>query len=177
MEEIFKSIPEYEGLYEISNLQNVKSLNRIIIRSNGQKVKIKEKILKPAIGSRGYYSVVLCNNIRQRTECIHILMAKTFISNPENKKEVNHINAITTDNRIENLEWVTHKENMTHAKLLGLIKYNKGEKHYSSKLKDNDIIIIRSLSGIKSHSQIAKMFTIDKSQVSRIINRKIWNHI
>jgi hypothetical protein len=177
MEEIFKSIVGYEGLYEISNLQNVKSLNRVIIRSNGQKVRIKERILKPAIGGRGYYSVVLCNDVRQRSECIHILMAKTFIPNPENKKEVNHINAITTDNRIENLEWCTHKENMTHAKTLGLIKYNKGEKHYSSKLKNIDIMQIRSLSGIKPHYQIAKMFNVDKSQISRIINRKIWNHI
>lgn len=179
IQEIYKAIPNYEGFYEISNFQNVKSLERVINRNNGQKVRLKEKILKPAIGGRGYLSVVLCNEERQRTECIHILMAKTFIENPENKKEVNHINAITTDNRIENLEWVTHRENMVHAKKLGLIEYKKGQDHYSSKLTDIDVIKIKSILKDKTHShlEISKMFNVDKSQISRINSGKTWNHI
>lgn len=178
-EEIYKSIPNYEGFYEISNFQNVKSLSRVITRKNGQKVRLKEKILKPAIGGRGYLSVVLCNDERQRSECIHMLMAKTFIPNPENKKEINHINAITTDNRIENLEWVTHKENMIHAKKLGLIEYKKGQDHYSSKLVDSDVIKIKKMLSEKiySYSQIAKVFNVDKSQISRINSGKTWSHI
>lgn len=96
MEE-FKDIEGYEGLYKISNLGNVKNKHG--------------RILKPGI-SRGYLNVGMCKNKIQKTLYVHRLVAETFINNPENKEYIDHINGMKTDNRIENLRWATHSENM-----------------------------------------------------------------
>lgn len=109
--EIWKDIRGYEGLYQVSNMGRVKSLERITTRKNGVTLPIKEKILQYGIDRKGYYFVGLYKNSKGENKSIARLVAEAFISNPENKPEVNHINTIRTDNRIENLEWCTHKEN------------------------------------------------------------------
>ena len=114
--EIFRDIEGYDGLYQVSNLGNIKSYH-----------KYKEgKILRPAIHWKGYGIVVLTGNIRKNC-WVHRLVAKAFIPNPENKKEVNHINGIKNDNQLENLEWATSSENMKHAFRTGLAKERKGK--------------------------------------------------
>ena len=108
--EIFKDIKGYEGLYQISNLGNVKSLKRNKIR-----------ILKYSNNNLFYSTVCLVNyNNKKSTKSIHRLLAIHFINNPENKKCVNHKNGIKNDNRIENLEWCTFSENTIHAYNTGL---------------------------------------------------------
>ena len=84
--------------------------------------KYKNKFLKPCINSCGYYSLVLCENGKRKTFKIHRLIALHFIANPENKREVDHINRIRSDNRIENLRWVTSSENNQNQ---GIQKNNK----------------------------------------------------
>jgi hypothetical protein len=110
--EIWKDIKGYEGLYQVSNLGNVKSL------------KFKNNIiLKGGIDSSGYKVVSLRDyNKKQSTKTVHRLVAIAFINNTQNKKCVNHINGIKTDNRIENLEWNTYNENMNHSFRTGLRK-------------------------------------------------------
>jgi hypothetical protein len=107
MEEQFKPIKDFEGLYEISNLGKVKNLKT-------------NRILKTQILKIGYKSINLCKNSKLTTKYIHRLIATAFIPNLENKPEVNHINGIKTDNQILNLEWTTHKENINHAYRIGL---------------------------------------------------------
>ncbi len=120
-EEIWKGIKDYEDLYEISNFGRIKRIQKL--STNGHIV--PNKILKNVFDSRGYpYISLLKNNIRSRC-AIHRAVAEAFIPNPENKPEVNHINGIKTDYRIENLEWCTHQENIQHAFRTGLIKSNK----------------------------------------------------
>jgi hypothetical protein len=109
MSEIWKDIKGYEGRYEISNLGNVRSIRLT-----------KSVILKASDRGNGYLAVSLCMNNIKTTKNIHSLIAQAFIPNISNKREINHINGIKTDNRIENLEWCTSSENSKHAYQIGL---------------------------------------------------------
>jgi hypothetical protein len=114
--EKFKDIIGYEGLYQISNLGNVKTLKKIINRGDKMKTYFrKEKMLKLTMNKSGYWYVNLsCNDVSKRIS-IHRLVAINFIDNLENKPQVNHINGIRTDNRVENLEWCSASENVKHS--------------------------------------------------------------
>lgn len=125
MKEIWKDIKGWEGYYQISNLGRVKSLYRIVPHKLKGKKTIFERILKPCIASPGYYSLGLRKDCKVKCARIHRLVALHFIPNPQNKPEINHKNGIKTDNRIENLEWVTRSENEKHAYKIGLKKPRK----------------------------------------------------
>ena len=99
MEEQWKPVKGYEGLYEVSNMGRVKSLH--YNRSD------KEKVMVLGKTTRGYMNVVLCKNKKHRTFTVHRLVAETFIPNPLCLYTVNHKNEIKTDNRVENLEWMS----------------------------------------------------------------------
>ena len=114
MEEIWKDIEGYEGLYQVSNMGNVKSLGRYRKTKHNGVAWLKEKIMKPKIGKNGYYEISLMKNGKHKSHIIHRLVAKAFIPNPENKPCIDHINTNRFDNRIENLRWCTQKENLNN---------------------------------------------------------------
>ena len=110
----------YEGSYKVSNFGNIKSLKRVVKNSlNGTRV-VKEKILKLQKDKDKYLSVGLCRNSIMKTFKVHRLVAQAFIVNPLNKPQVNHINGTKIDNRVENLEYVTARENTQHSWVMGL---------------------------------------------------------
>ena len=158
--EIWKPIKDYEGLYEISNTGLIKRNN---------------KILKNGMMTRGYHKIVLCNGKTKKQFGVHRLVAQHFIPNPYNKPFVNHINCVKTDNNVENLEWVTEKENVKHAKENGL--YHKGEEHYRTKLTEKDVIAIRRLGVVRTQTELAKCFNVQPSTIGKIVRRERWKHI
>ena len=126
MSEIWKPIKDFENIYEISNLGRVKSKERYVNTIGGAKRKIKDKILKPTLDSRGYYVVSLYNEKgKSNPKLIHRLVCETFLENKNNYPVINHINGIKIDNRLENLEFCTQSHNIKEAYRLGLEKPNK----------------------------------------------------
>lgn len=156
--EIYKDIKGYEGLYQVSNLGNIKSLyfNREKILLQGE--------------SRGYRIVILWKNPIRKCYKVHRLVALTFLSNPDNKPEINHIDEIKGNNNLNNLEWVTHKENMLHSQI--------GEKHHSAKLSEIDIISIKYMvqSTMFSEKDLSKIFKVSRQMINYIKTNKLWKH-
>lgn len=121
--EIWRDIDEFSRQYQISNLGRVKSLDRLVFhRGNGEYHLLKGKLLSTRNNNCGYVSVRLSKNGKTYTRFIHRLLSSAFIPNPQNKKCINHLNGIKTDNRLENLMWSSHKENIVHAYETELIK-------------------------------------------------------
>ena len=115
MIELWKDIKDYEGFYQVSNLGRVKSLSRSIYDSRGYMIYRKGKIKKPSFDKNGYPQIGLCKNGTVITRKIHRLVAEAFIPNPENKPEINHKDEDKLNNCVDNLEWVTEKENVNYG--------------------------------------------------------------
>jgi len=180
MVEKWKKIQNYEK-YEISNFGRCKSLPKKTRNRFGEYT-TKEKILKPRKRNHGYLCYALYDeNGNRKTFSAHRLVADAFIPNQDKKSETNHKNGIKTDNRAENLEWVTHSENCKHAVETGLhIPVGlKGEKHANSKHTENDILNIRNIAKNTDlyYREIGEIFGISRRYVGEIVNRKVWTHI
>lgn len=162
MQEIWKDIPNYQGLYQISNLGNIRSL------LNGSK-----RVLKPNPSNCGYYKVELYNNGKSKVFYIHRLVANSFIPNPDNKKQVNHIDGDKSHNCVDNLEWVTPSENQKHAFSIGLSKSNMLGKKGSLNPKSKKIEQFDSNGNfIKSWDSIAEaceFYNCNHSSISNCI--------
>ena len=166
--EVWKDIKYYEGIYQVSNFGNVKSLGNSFSR--------KERFLKLSPQSKGYLTVVLQKNATRKMVLTHRLVAEHFIYNTESKRQVNHINGDKTDNIVENLEWVSHRENLDHA-----IKNNltlKGEENRNSKLKDIDVIKIHCLlqKGTTT-KELSESYNVSYSTIDGIITNRYWKHL
>lgn len=119
--EYWRPVKDYETIYEVSSNGQVRSLDRYIqkgpyiIHRNG-------KLLKLSIG-HGYLYVSLAKSGRQQQKFVHVLVAEAFLDKPNGKVEVNHKDGNKLNNCVDNLEWVTHRENIQHSFRLGLHKY------------------------------------------------------
>jgi hypothetical protein len=180
--EIWKDIVGWEGLYEVSNLGNIRSADRVIAGPKPCGRRIKGRTRKTLM-VKGYVSINLSDKKSGRStrNSVHRFMAEAFIPNPENKPEVNHKNGIKNDNRLENLEWATRSENSKHAWDTGLVKKrfrteeqkiemrktNKGKENLIAWQKENkdkmkEMALRASLSQVKKVNQLDKNGNIIK---------------
>lgn len=156
MMEVYKDIKGYEGLYQISNLGNVKSLK------TG-----KEKIMKPFLQRKGYYLIEIRKDNVSKTFAVHRLVAETFISNPDNLPQVNHINENKTDNRVENLEWCSVGYNNNYGTRNKRISEKKKKEVFQF---DKNMILLRTWESIKL---IQEELGFDNTCISRCCNKQV----
>lgn len=175
--EIWRDIKGYED-YQVSNLGRVRSLERVILRSDGTTEKRKSRVLKTSQKSNLYDATVLYKNKKHKSFLVHRLVAITFIPNPNNLPQVNHINGIKKDNRVENLEWCTHQENITHSIRTGL-KNTNGSKNCNALLTEKEVLEIRDkyIPFKYSCRMLAEEYNVKTSTINKIVCNLAWKHI
>ena len=177
MEEIWKDIKGYEGSYMISNLGRARSIDRIIIRSDGVERTIKGGILKQHNNKAGYPSFGVWKDNKRVLLMTHRIVLSEFVQNNDKTLVVNHKDGDKENNLLSNLEWCTQKFNIDHAMNNGLFD-NRGIKHGNSKISESDVLKIRKLhkDGL-NHQEIADKIGVKRRNVTSIVNRKTWKHI
>ena len=167
-----KDIPRYENLYAATEDGQIWSYPKLCGRRKHNGV-----WLQPGKNKDGYLCVILSKNEQRKSFKVHRLIAETFIPRPI-RFEVNHKNFDKTDCRVENLEWLTSKENVRHSSKHN-VGHPKGELAGNAKLTNEKVREMRRLRTDKkvSYKELGKMFGVDDSVISRIINRQTWSHI
>lgn len=169
----FKTIEGYDNLYCINQFGDIVSPSYIDKRGFLRKT----KVLTPTQDHKGYLRVALNKNGRQKRVFVHRLVAKTFIENHEDKPQVNHLDGDKTNNHVSNLEWCTNQENIKHSYKNGLRTGTNhvGERNNMSKLSDS--IVIEIINSDKSVSELAILYSVSKSAIYKIRQRKRWRHL
>lgn len=134
MGEIWKDIKCYEGLYQVSNLGNVRSLDRYVTNSLGRVYFYKGEKKSVTDRGNGYYCVGLCKDGKNKIELIHRLVAQAFIPNPNNLPFINHKDENPSHNNVENLEWCTAKYNQNYGTCIKRRSEKKSIKIYQYSL-------------------------------------------
>ncbi|EOQ01012.1 NUMOD4 domain-containing protein [Bacillus cereus] len=183
MEE-WKSIEGFEG-YEVSNLGQVRSIDRVTQRVRYGKpysVRMKGRILKQTKAT-DYPMVTLCKGEGEykHPKSVHSLVASAFIDNPDGLPVVNHKDLDRFNNHVDNLEWTTFGGNTQHAVDNGVQLGVKGERHYATKLTDEDVRWIREVAkengGTLTRSELAERFNMKPSSIGNVINGTTWKHV
>jgi hypothetical protein len=170
-----KTVPGFEGLYAVTKNGRVWTYAR---RAKGAvKYHIKGRFLTPQADEKGYLHVNLVKDGKIHVINVHRLIAKAFIPNPNNVAQVNHKNAVKSDNRVQNLEWCTAKQNSIHAIKVGVGAF--GERNGMSKLTEADAALIRELyaEGNLTYRALGQRYGVTYHPIYAIVHGKTWKHV
>ena len=171
MSEIWKEVPDYEGLYSVSDQGRVR---RDVRRANWK----AGGYLKPTVSGKGYLYVSLTSaDGTRKTWRLHRLVSHTFDGPIPEAIEINHKNGVKGDNRRSNLERCSRSDNMIHASKHGLLDPPRGVEHHRTTLKPDDVRAIRKARGKATCKRLAERFGVGASTISRIQRREAWKHI
>jgi hypothetical protein len=177
MEETWKPVVGYEG-YEVSDQGNVRSWR---IKGNTKKPVTTPRLLKAWKHGHGrkYCAVKLSKDNKGHTISVHRIVLEAFVGPMPEGQECRHLNGNPEDNRLENLAYGTHLENMDDLRRHGTHARLHGVEHGCAKLTEQDVLEIRALYADKKYNQyeLASMYGIDQTNVSLIVRRKKWKHI
>jgi hypothetical protein len=165
MEEIWRDIQGYEGFYQVSNMGNVKSVERLVKHFLYGERFACSQILKPAKNNRGYLCVSLWKDGKGVSKTVHRLVLNTFIPNINNKPEINHLDGNKENNVITNLEWSSISENRKHA-YNNKLKLPSNEKRVIQKNLIGNVINI-----FNSMCEAERITGIPKEEISKVCNR------
>ena len=176
MEEIWKEINIANRVYYVSNMGNVKNSKGMLMSQRTSKdgykfVRICFPRENPKVGQR---------KCKGKQILVHRLVAKAFIPNPNNLSDVNHIDRDRTNNRVDNLEWMTHTDNVKYShKMGGYDGHSTGIKNPKARLTEEQVIEIRRKydSGEMTQMEIAKEYNVGWSTIHNIVFRLTWKHI
>ena len=169
--EIWKLVYGYEERYEVSNIGNIRSTKG---RKYGRGV-----LFNPKPTKRGYHRVTLRKDKMKKCVFVHTLVLEAFVCPRPEGMVTNHKNSKQSDNRVENLEWVTQKENVHHAIESGNFFTPQGEQHGESKLTTEQVKQIREMfaTGIYTKAAIARQFGVTDVLIGLIVRRSAWKHV
>lgn len=165
--EEWKDIEGFENSYQVSNLGNIRSLDRKRVTKGGALAGIKGRVRKQKQSKSGYMIINICLDGVKSFHAVHRLVAKAFVNNPHNKQTVNHIDGDKKNNAACNLEWATNSEQMQHAVDNNLVEVTTGPK-FSKALKQEILNYFES--NTISISNLAKMFGMSERTAGRIVN-------
>jgi hypothetical protein len=180
--EIWKDVKDYEGFYQISNLGNVKSLDRVIQKYNNIErritdFKIKGKLLKPKTRKDGYKVLYFQLDGVRKEFYVHHLVIMNFIGERPKGYHICHGDGNRSNNNLDNLRYATPKENTFDSVKHGTCYFKLGSKNPFAKLKESDIAYIIKNIGIKTQVQLAEMFNVTRQAISSVQRRKNWGFL
>lgn len=182
--EEWRPVVGYEQFYEVSSLGRVRSFDREVNGKYGNVAIKKGKLIQPMFSHGKYHQVNLYCNGKNNTQKVHRLVAKAFLPNPNNYDQVNHKNLIKTDNRVENLEWCSARQNMHHMMDNG--KMAKGEGKKLAKLNESQVIEIRRIHSENMCAyrvkrglmqELSRRYNVSVSLIEKVVHRVNWKHI